>query len=1102
VSAKSVSSKDLTIASILDGAEVWLMLLDNRMRVTEVSRALHQRLGLNADAMCGKKLSALVYSEDLPRVERLLAPETLISRGSIAVDCRLADGRGGAVWMQLSISPIASEGGETHGLIAQVTEIDTLKRSEIESNALQRRWNLAMEGASQGVWDQDIITGKFFFSPAWYRLRGLDPGSTQRDAFEDWITFVHPDDRQFVTDQVKLLESGKAGETDYEYRERHEDGHWIWVLARGRWVEWTEDGRPKRIVGTDTDITDLKQAQEEIRRLAHRELRWKIAVESTEQGLWDIDVKAGTNFYSDSWCRMRGRKLNDTSGQHPSEWLDRVHPDDREHVLEQVRRHNAGEVDTIRFEYRERRTDGEWMWVLARGKAVTLDENGVPTRIIGTDTDITDLKQRETDLARLSRRLEVALEASGLGVWEANLAESSVYWDARMIAIYGIDLAPGIVPEGSWEALLHPDDRDQAKKVTETAIANKAPLHNQFRVVRPDGSVRIVRSWASYEEDSAGRGRLIGASADVTEVMQREEELARLSTRLEVALSASGLGVWEVDLDNRTSVWDAGMMEIFGFDRPPGQVRDGVFESAIHPDDRSVAIARVEHALRTGEALKSEFRIVRADAEIRHVRARANTYVNNEGRRMFVGANGDVTDEFMQAEALRAANALSERRNRELEAARAEMEHNSLHDPLTGLPNRRYLDGILGDESRQADQGMALLHIDLDRFKQINDTLGHAAGDATLQHVGALLRRTVRQEDLVARIGGDEFVVVMSPAPSSDQIENLATRIISSVSRPFEYDGLECLTGASVGIAVSDRKDVDFRQLWVDADIALYRAKRDGRNRFVFFTGELQAEIFATKRCADQIVRGLERSEFEPVFQPQVVAGTLELAGVEALARWHHPDDGVLTPDRFLPVAEDLHVVASIDGMILEKSLASLALWDAQGFVVPRVSVNVSARRLRDDHLISKLHRMDIAPGRISFELLESIFLDEDDAVVSWNIDQIRDLGINIDIDDFGTGHASIVGLLKLSPHRLKIDRQLVQPIVHSAQQRHMVKSIIEIGRSQNIEVVAEGVETQRHADILTDLGCDVLQGYFFGRPMTAEKLTEYLIEGPWRKAS
>ena len=250
--------------------------------------------------------------------------------------------------------------------------------------------------------------------------------------------------------------------------------------------------------------------------------------------------------------------------------------------------------------------------------------------------------------------------------------------------------------------------------------------------------------------------------------------------------------------------------------------------------------------------------------------------------------------------------------------------------------------------------------------------------------------------------------------------------------QPVFYKGHQCRFGVSIGIADQTENKLDPRDLLINADIALYRAKSRGRNRYEFFSEALQSEIVNTKRIADEILSGLERNEFIAHYQPQFDAKTLEVVGVEALARWNHPTRGMLAPDVFLKIAEELNVVATIDRVILEQALWNFDHWAADELHVPRVSVNVSARRLDDQELIQSLRELKIKPGTVSFELLELIFLDEIDELVAWNIEQIKELGIDIEIDDFGTGYASIVSLLKLQPRRLKIDRQLMTPIVKS----------------------------------------------------------------------
>ena len=333
-------------------------------------------------------------------------------------------------------------------------------------------------------------------------------------------------------------------------------------------------------------------------------------------------------------------------------------------------------------------------------------------------------------------------------------------------------------------------------------------------------------------------------------------------------------------------------------------------------------------------------------------------------------------------------------------------------------------------------------------------------------------------------------------------LAKLADRIIEQMHQPVPYHGHECRFGISIGIACDLDQVSDPRRLLVNADLALYRAKGRGRNRHQFFNDALQAEIVTTKRIADDILSGLERGEFVAWYQPQFDAETLAIVGVEALARWNHPTEGLLAPGAFIKIAEELNVVATIDRMILEQTLNDFNDWRASGLKIPKASVNVSARRLHDEELIRSLGQLDLKPGTISFELVESIFLDENDELVTWNVEQIKALGIDIEIDDFGTGHASIVSLLKLKPRRLKIDRQLVTPILESPAQRQLVGSIIEIGRSLGIEVLAEGVETMKHARALKALGCNALQGHAFAHAMSSENLKAFARTRQLREAS
>ncbi|MHB2263848.1 bifunctional diguanylate cyclase/phosphodiesterase [Aliihoeflea sp. PC F10.4] len=590
---------------------------------------------------------------------------------------------------------------------------------------------------------------------------------------------------------------------------------------------------------------------------------------------------------------------------------------------------------------------------------------------------------------------------------------------------------------------------------------------------------------------------------------EREFELEQVSRRLRLALQASRIGIWEMDIKNGELFWDDRMNELYDFPTD-GRMRNYTYWSRrLHPDDKQRAESDFSVAMHQSGRYRSDYRLILESGHIRHIRAIGRVYQDGDNPPQIVGVNWDVTEDVERTEQLNMAVLLSEARNAELETIRERIEFNALHDSLTGLPNRRFLDEVMADHAAAFGKGAevaAILQIDLDRFKEINDTLGHAAGDAMLVHAANVLRNSVSPQDFVARIGGDEFVIVRRASdPASLSIENLAdlaANLIVRLQEPKRFNEHECRIGGSVGIAADTDFLADPARLLINADIALYRAKRNGRNCFQFFSEELQAEIVTQKRIADEILLGLERGEFVPYYQPQLDARTLKLVGVEALVRWEHPENGVLAPQHFLKVAEDINVVDEIDRRMLEQTIAQLGLWEMQGLRVPKAAVNVSAKRLHGDGLLASLRKMQIEPGRIAFELVESIFLDEHDDLLAANVQELKEIGIDIEIDDFGTGYASIVSLLRLKPARLKIDRQLVQPLVGSPAQRQILGSIIEMGHSLGIEVLAEGVETMEHAKILRNIGCDALQGYAFAKPMPPGELIDFARTARLRYAS
>jgi len=747
--------------------------------------------------------------------------------------------------------------------------------------------------------------------------------------------------------------------------------------------------------------------------------------------------------------------------------------------------------------------------------------------------NIARLRGRERRLLELSQRFQLALETSNTGIWEIDTTTQALIWDSRSAGLHGLpeSLSDEEDRLADWFASMYADDIGKAEQLFfDCVVANTSESWDiNYRVPLSDNSFRYLRSVGARTID----GSLTGIVCDVTtdtlltqslskakensdiknaelelaleELSSREHQLAEASQRLDLALGSYNCGTWEGDPVTKTAIWDERMHQLYGISFSDKPVSEHVWLSRIHPDDRGDVQLATKRAVTLDQIINTTQRVVLQNGEMRFIRSVGQPHVGRDGKKKLIGIAFDVTADALLAEQLRSAKAEADMRNIELELAKNRIEFNALHDPLTSLANRRKLDlelDTLGRSGGRQASKFAILHLDLDRFKEINDTLGHAAGDAMLVHASRILMKHVPRGDLVARIGGDEFVVLARRQTSVDELATLANTIIEEMRQPLDFEGFDCRCGVSIGIAQAHGAAPDPRKVLINADIALYQAKEKGRNCYEFFTPDLQANIIAKKRMADDMLAGLDRDEFVVWYQPQFEADSMQLSGAEALIRWRHPDRGILASGNFLKVAEDLNVMARIDELVLQTALKDQMRWTALGMQVPRISVNVSSKRLHDDNLIDQLKGLSITPGSICFELVESIFLDESDTLASDNIERIKSLGIDIEIDDFGTGHTSIVSLLKLKPKRLKIDRQLVMPVTVQPQERSLVRNIVEIARSLGIETVAEGVETHEHAGILRQLGCDYLQGYAFAKPLSFEDFTRFVDRLPQRKAS
>jgi diguanylate cyclase (GGDEF)-like protein len=427
--------------------------------------------------------------------------------------------------------------------------------------------------------------------------------------------------------------------------------------------------------------------------------------------------------------------------------------------------------------------------------------------------------------------------------------------------------------------------------------------------------------------------------------------------------------------------------------------------------------------------------------------------------------------------------------------AEKSLKHLAHHDTLTNLPNRLLLDARMEHaitHARRKQSRLALLFLDLDNFKHINDSLGHMTGDRLLQQVTQRLLSITREDDTIARLGGDEFVLLMEEVKDTADIISLAQKILDKLNERFEINGQSIFVGCSIGISLYPEDGDSAETLLKNADAAMYRTKDEGRNSYNFYTREMTASAYDRITLEGSLRRAIEQDELTVYYQPQKSLTTDRYVGLEALVRWHHPEHGILPPGRFLPVAEATGLIVPLGNWVLKSACRQMVEWQRTGLPIDTVSVNLAGKQIRRDDLVesiaSALDETGCRPEWLELEVTEGFIMSEIHASID-ALRQLRDMGIKLAIDDFGTGYSSLSYLKKLPINRLKIDRSFVQDLADDNDDAAIVKAIVSLGHSLQLEIVAEGVETPYQENYLRQLGCEMGQGYLYSQPLPSAQI-------------
>jgi diguanylate cyclase (GGDEF)-like protein/PAS domain S-box-containing protein len=630
----------------------------------------------------------------------------------------------------------------------------------------------------------------------------------------------------------------------------------------------------------------------------------------------------------------------------------------------------------------------------------------------------------------------------------------------------------------SYEQLTHTDDRQRVREAIDAAVAKGQRFHVEYRIQHANGHVRWVWEHGMGVRNESGAVVAIeGIVEDITARVESEQALREAERRYRSLFDNAIEGIFRTTPDGRYLDANPALARIYGFATPHELV---------------ASLRDIKSQLYVESGRREEFmRIVKARGEIsgfesRVYRKNGDTIWISENARAVFDDHGGVSHYEGTVEDI------TERRSNQ-----ARIEQQANYDSLTGLANR----SLLNDRLQQAiytaasyGARLAVVFVDLDRFKYVNDTLGHDVGDRLLQVMAERLKAAVAETDTVARLGGDEFVLLLHGHAGQDTVATVLERLLPTIATPLRYGQSDLEVTCSIGVALYPDDGSDSATLLKHADSAMYRAKEQGRNNFQFFTEELNRAIKERFDLESQLRRALERGQFELHYQPRVDLTTQRIIGAEALIRWHLPGRGMVSPATFIPVAEEIGLIGPISEWVLEAACAQNKRWLDLGWPCV-VSVNISPQQFRGDSLVPMIARVlyetRMDPGSLEIEITESTVMHAGERMVEM-LHAIKQLGVQIAVDDFGTGYSSLSYLKRFPVDRLKIDRSFVQHI-DDGDDAVIVRAIIALGHNLGLKVLAEGVETEEQLEFLRANDCDELQGFLVSKPVTAWQMTKLL---------
>ncbi|UWU24272.1 EAL domain-containing protein (plasmid) [Rhizobium sp. CB3060] len=700
-------------------------------------------------------------------------------------------------------------------------------------------------------------------------------------------------------------------------------------------------------------------------------------------------------------------------------------------------------------------------------------------RFLAFVQDLTELRKTQAELYTSQIRSELALESAEIGIWEWNGEDNTGFYSPRTCEILDVDLKE-LSSEESWFARIHPEDLQKYVDTRTQHLNGNTPQQKaEIRIRQRNGSYKWVEDLGKVvDRDEHGRPlRVVGTLLDIHDRKVMEETLAQQSREIASLAEHSPDGMIRYDCEFRRLHANPAMRRFLGGIDPKEVIGLPAAEGDITgiPADYLETLRSV---LRTGQEAELETSYKSTSGSNNWLHARFTPEINTDGKVSTVLVlMRDITEAVSHRE---------------------DIQKLAYFDALTGLPNRarfnRVFETILADAEAKKEQ-FALIILDLDNFKDVNDTLGHAAGDQLLCEVARRLSAELRHSDNFARLGGDEFAIFLQDVRRRQDVTEITNRLLTAIARPFHFDGRDMLVSGSLGIACYPDDGASPRDLFAHADAALYEAKARGRNNFQYYDEAFTVQARLRVKLGNALHTACANNELELYYQPKVNLSSGEIIGAEALLRWWHPEFGLLMPNSFITIAEENGTIIEIGDWVIRAAAQTAIDWNSKRSKPLKIAINFSPRQFKQNDLAKQIELALTQTGCraewLECEITESLLLD-DEASVQATLEKLRTMGLSIAIDDFGTGHSALAYLSRFPIDVLKIDRSFVAQMAKDHRSRELIKAFTSIADALGMTTVAEGIETSGQADSLNEFGCEIGQGYLFGKPVPLQDFAKY----------